>query len=86
VSLDYLHTPPAHVCGAAQTMPQLPQLLLSVNVLVQAPPHLMPKKQSQVDSLQPSPAGQSMLQPPQWLRSAVVLTQTPEQSVVGATH
>ena len=83
-----MQTSPCRHAGAAQV---LPQWLGSVVRLVHTPLHtILPPGQVHWPATQLSPAGQAMLQPPQWLGSFVSLTQpiAPWQSVspVGQPH
>ena len=82
--------PPEHEEPAPQTLPHIPQLLLSVLVLTSHPsaalPLQLPKPLLQLPTPQIPPeqpgvplatGGQTMPQPPQWLVLVLVLTSHP---------
>ena len=59
-----------------QTVPQVPQLLLSADVFTQVEPHsFRPPEHPQLPPLQTAPAGQTLPQLPQLFESFVVLVQ-----------
>jgi hypothetical protein len=71
-----------------QTLPQVPQLLLSQHVATHMPLQIVspsgqqsPLGQPQMPSKHVSPGGQTLPQAPQWLLLQHVSTQTPPQSV-----
>jgi hypothetical protein len=71
-----------------QTLPQVPQLLLSQHVATQVPLQMTspsaqqrPLGQPQMPSKHVSPDGQALPQAPQWLLLQQVSTQTPPQLV-----
>ena len=81
-----LQTPLLHVTvelgGAVHFWPQLPQLFGSVPRFTQAlPQRLSPAGQTQEPKLHPAPAGQTFPQPPQFVGSVKISTQTAEHVV-----
>jgi hypothetical protein len=67
------------------TVPQAPQLLLSVAVFTHAPPHeVVPAGQAQAPAAQLVPPVQALPQAPQLALSVDVSTQAPPQAVVPA--
>jgi hypothetical protein len=76
-----------HLRPSTQAVPQLPQLLASICVLVQTPPHFWPKAQVHIDDEQISPVAHAAPQALQLSRSFARLVQKPVvHSAVGATQ
>lgn len=77
------HVPPKQASPAGQTVPQAPQLRLSLLVTVQTPPQLVEPETQVTPHLPPeqtSPVGQTVPQVPQFWLSVCGDTQTPAQS------
>ena len=75
-----VHIPFLQKSGSTQTLLQVPQLLLSVLRLTQAPLQtVVPVGQVQTPAEQPAPLAQTCPQAPQLFTSDAVLTQVPPQ-------
>jgi hypothetical protein len=69
--------------GAEHTVPQAPQLEVSLSSVTQDPLQLLwaPQSVPQVPAVHTFPLAQAMAQPPQCAASEAVLTHAPEQFV-----
>jgi hypothetical protein len=76
------HPPPVHEAPMPQAWPQVPQLLGSVWVSLQAPLHTVPVHGAQAPAAHIRPGSQAWPQVPQFAASVWVSVQLPLQSVI----
>jgi hypothetical protein len=87
LALPHVQTPEEHVCPGEQTLPHLPQLLVSLAVSTHELPHRVPPfEQAQAPFWQVCAVGQTCPQAPQLATSVWRFAQAVPQTVKPVPH